>query len=83
MDLGYENVYHMDTIFTTSPQDSKAWTKAFEYKFQGKGKPFVKDDFDKLLCNFQVQPHLQPPPPSIPPRIQQRLHADQKHQPRP
>ena len=43
----------MDNVFE-NPPDMDMWTQAFEAKFEGKGKPFNKDDWDKLLGHCQV-----------------------------
>lgn len=53
-DLGYADVYHMTSALMQNPRDTEMWIEAFEAKFEGKGKSFVKDDWDQLLGHYMV-----------------------------
>lgn len=39
----------MASIVEDNPKDMEMWIQAFEAKFEGKGKPFTRDDWDQLL----------------------------------
>jgi hypothetical protein len=53
-DLGYADVYHMTSVLLQNPPDSKMWIEAYEAKFEGKGRPFTRDDWDQLLGHCMV-----------------------------
>ena len=51
--LGVYEFYHgWHTIFN-NPRDNEMWLEALEAKYEGKGKPYGRDEFDKLLYNCQ------------------------------
>lgn len=41
-------------MYAENPRDSDMWVEAFEAKHEGKGKPFVKEDWDQLLGHCMV-----------------------------
>ena len=46
--LGYAHPYHFTSIFGNC-RDADMWVDALEAKYHGKGKPFGRKEFDKLL----------------------------------
>lgn len=50
--LGIGPIYHMREVGKNNHRET--WIKALEAKFEGKGKPFEKEDFDELLGDFAV-----------------------------
>lgn len=54
MILGFNDVYHMTSMLEENPRDSDMWVEAYEAKFEGKGKPFGKEDWDQLLGHCEV-----------------------------
>jgi hypothetical protein len=46
-DLGYADVYHLTSAFMQNPRDTEIWIEAFEAKYEGKGKPFGKEDWNQ------------------------------------
>ena len=50
--LGYSTYHGFD--FMARPSDQILWEQAIDSKFYGKGKPFVKEDFDAFLGEFQI-----------------------------
>jgi hypothetical protein len=72
--LGYSPIYHMREVFLPKPlfapelrnlsfqvrknDDEKHWVAALEAKFEGKGKPFGREEFDGFLRNWAVRPYL-------------------------
>ena len=51
--LGIHDVYHGFAAVMENPRDNEFWVQAFEGKFEGKGKPFGRAEFDKLLGHCQ------------------------------
>lgn len=51
--IGY-HPYHMLRILEHPTRDAPAWTEAVEAKALGKGKPFGKEEFDKLFYECDV-----------------------------
>lgn len=49
LDLGYSDCYHYTSTVQENPRDAEMWVEAFEAKFEGKGKPFRREDWDQLL----------------------------------
>ncbi|TVY82196.1 hypothetical protein LSUE1_G002217 [Lachnellula suecica] len=47
--LGYNDVYHMESIVKDNPRDEDMWVEAMEAKYENKGKPYTREDWDKLL----------------------------------
>ena len=54
IDLGYSDCYHYASILNDNPRDNEMWVEAFEAKFQGKGKPFERAEWDRLLGHCMV-----------------------------
>lgn len=49
IDMGYSDCYHMASATQENPRDAEMWIDAFRAKFEGKGKPFTREDWDQLL----------------------------------
>lgn len=53
--LGYTS-YHMAECWLDSANDSMSlWHEAIEAKFNGKGRKFAGEDFDKMLWRYDVR----------------------------
>ena len=39
----------------------QCWNEALQAKFQGKGKPYGKEEFDKLMGKYNVRPSIMTP----------------------
>ena len=52
--LGYGPCYHMRVAMNQYPRDCTMWVKALEAKFDGKGKPFERKEWDQLLGRYRV-----------------------------
>ncbi|CAH0054343.1 unnamed protein product [Clonostachys solani] len=52
--LGYVDTYHMMNCSIENPPDALMWMDALTAKYDGKGKPFTREDWDKLLGNAQA-----------------------------
>ena len=52
--LGYINTYHGFAPGFENPRDSEMWLDAMRAKYDGKGRPFGRAEFDKLLGHCQV-----------------------------
>jgi hypothetical protein len=52
--LGYVDTYHMMNCSIENPPDALMWMDALAAKYDGKGKPFTRDDWDQLLGNAQA-----------------------------
>lgn len=50
--LGYKNVYHMREVGKN--QHQRFWIEGLEAKFEGKGKPFGREEFDSFLSSYDV-----------------------------
>lgn len=51
----------MHTVFNENPLDVSMWVEAIDAKYSGVGKPYGKEEFDKLLghcmvCNLSFNP---------------------------
>ncbi|KAK5693251.1 hypothetical protein LTR17_025172 [Elasticomyces elasticus] len=46
--LGYPNTYHYSSIFA-NVRDADMWNPALRAKYQGRGKPFARQEWDQLL----------------------------------
>ncbi len=51
-ELGYSDVYHMRSVFRR--QHADLWTAALEAKFEGKGKAYGKEEWEKLFGDCMV-----------------------------
>ena len=54
LELGYFDVYHIASLMVENPSDSEMWCQAIDAKFYGKGKPYDKEQWDKLLGHCMV-----------------------------
>jgi len=53
--LGYKS-YHASEIRSSGvPKAMMCWKQAIQNKYLGKGKPYGKAEFDKLLKNYSVR----------------------------
>ncbi|KAI4598224.1 hypothetical protein KJ359_003108 [Pestalotiopsis sp. 9143b] len=52
--LGYVDTYHMMNASIENPPDALLWMDALRAKYDGVGKPFGREDWDKLLGNCQA-----------------------------
>lgn len=43
------------TVIRENPRDSEMWLEAYKAKFEGKGKPYGREEFDKLLGHCAVR----------------------------
>ena len=55
LDLGYKDCYHYASLFNEDPRDAEMWVEAMEAKFEGKGNPFTRADWDQLLGHCMVR----------------------------
>ncbi|KAL1980765.1 hypothetical protein VTN96DRAFT_3572 [Rasamsonia emersonii] len=51
LSLGYKGVYHMREVFINEDHPQR-WVSALEAKFEGKGKPYGRAEFDEILVLF-------------------------------
>jgi hypothetical protein len=56
--LGYRDTYHGFSPAFENPQDSEMWLDAMRAKYDGRGKPFGRAEFDRLLGHCQVRVYL-------------------------
>ncbi|KAI9148056.1 hypothetical protein HJFPF1_11878 [Paramyrothecium foliicola] len=52
--MGYVDTYHMMNCSIENPPDALMWMDALTAKYDGKGKPFTREDWDQLLGNAQA-----------------------------
>ncbi|CAM1507522.1 Fc.00g071630.m01.CDS01 [Cosmosporella sp. VM-42] len=52
--LGYVDTYHMMNCSIENPPDALMWMDALTAKYDKKGEPFTRDDWDQLLGNAQA-----------------------------
>lgn len=52
--LGYVDTYHMMNCSIENPPDALMWMDALCAKYDKKGKPFTREDWDQLLGNSQA-----------------------------
>ena len=52
--LGFFDCYHMFSIVEENPKDTDLWVEAFELKFEGKGTPYGRAEFDQILGHCMV-----------------------------
>lgn len=52
--LGYNDTYHGYAAAVEYPRDCKMWLRAMRAKYDGAGVLFVREDWDRLLGNYQV-----------------------------
>ena len=58
--LGYNETYHGFAPAFESPLDNIMWREAVDAKFNGKGKPYGRKEWDQLLGHCQVRLHFSP-----------------------
>lgn len=52
--LGYDKVYHMREVVAPGRDDRKSWIEAIEAKYEGKGQPYGRLEYDKVLADYKV-----------------------------
>ena len=52
--LGY-TPYHMAEAMRNPQRDFPLWMEALDAKYKGKGQPFGREEFDKLLADVDVR----------------------------
>ncbi|KAK1144132.1 hypothetical protein N8T08_005794 [Aspergillus melleus] len=52
--LGYNEAYHGYQLMLSNPRDGEMWMRALRAKFDGIGKPFGREEWDKLLGHCQA-----------------------------
>ncbi|KAF9894448.1 hypothetical protein FE257_007951 [Aspergillus nanangensis] len=52
--LGYSHTYHANDAIFANPQDCELWLEAVQAKFEGKGEPWGRKEFDQLLGHCQA-----------------------------
>ncbi|GES59701.1 NAD dependent epimerase/dehydratase [Aspergillus terreus] len=52
--LGYNEAYHGWVALLNNPRDYAMWQKALHAKYDGIGKPFGREEFDRLLGHCQA-----------------------------
>lgn len=52
--LGYNGTYHGYAAAAEYPRDCEIWLRALRAKYDGAGAPFVREDWDRLLGQYQV-----------------------------
>ncbi|RYP90043.1 hypothetical protein DL770_003823 [Monosporascus sp. CRB-9-2] len=52
--LGYVDTYHMMSCSIENPPDALFWMDALRAKYDGVGKPFEREDWDKLMGHCQA-----------------------------
>ncbi len=52
--LGY-NPYHLVTAFTAGAEQCKIIREGLEAKYEGKGKPYGREEFDRWLAGHGVR----------------------------
>ncbi|RAL12371.1 sulfotransferase family protein [Aspergillus homomorphus CBS 101889] len=52
--LGYHDVYHGFSAALDNPRDCEMWLAGLRAKYDGRGKPFGRPEFDQLLGHCQV-----------------------------
>jgi hypothetical protein len=60
--LGFDDTYHMIEMLEENPPDGEMWLEAYKAKFEGIGKPYGREEWDKLLGHCMVRSpsyHLQ------------------------
>lgn len=57
------NPYHFSEISRNkNNKHFQLWLKAVQAKYDGLGEPFKGRDFDQILWNYDVSPHISIPP---------------------
>ena len=51
--LGYGEVYHMRSAYA-SERDVELWIKALEAKYEGRGPPFGREEWNLILGHCKV-----------------------------
>ena len=52
--LGYVDTYHMMNCSVENPPDALMWMDALTAKYENKGRPFTRREFDQLLGHAQA-----------------------------
>ncbi|KAJ5098952.1 hypothetical protein N7532_005953 [Penicillium argentinense] len=52
--LGYNGTYHGYAAAVEYPRDCELWLRAMRAKYDGTGAPFVREDWDLLLGDYQL-----------------------------
>ncbi len=52
--LGFR-AYHSTDLWVDSQENVERWMTAFDWKYNGKGKPFDRLEWDKILGNYMVK----------------------------
>ena len=53
-DLGHRKNYDYGSVYVGNPRDAEMWTEALEAKYEGKGPPFGRKEWDQLLGHVTV-----------------------------
>ena len=56
-ELGY-HPYHMAEAINNAAMDFPLWEEALRAKFFGEGKPWGREEFDKMLGQFDVRCYI-------------------------
>lgn len=56
--LGFVDCYHMASVVHENPKDAEMWAEAFDAKYAGKGKPYGREEWDKLLGHCMVSNYM-------------------------
>lgn len=54
MRLGYDKVYHMREVVAPGRDDRKSWIEAIEAKYEGKGQPYGRFEYERFLGDYTV-----------------------------
>ncbi|GKZ70612.1 hypothetical protein AnigIFM50267_006266 [Aspergillus niger] len=52
--LGYNDTYHGYAAVLENPRDCEMWHAALSAKYEGKGRPFGREEFDQILGHCQA-----------------------------
>ncbi|PYH31858.1 sulfotransferase family protein [Aspergillus neoniger CBS 115656] len=52
--LGYNDTYHGYAAVLENPRDCEMWLAALSAKYEGKGRPFGREEFDQILGHCQA-----------------------------
>ena len=53
-ELGYGKNYDYGSVYVGNPRDAEMWIEALEAKYEGKGRPFGRKEWDQLLGHVMV-----------------------------
>jgi hypothetical protein len=57
--LGYNDTYHGFSAILENPMDCDMWLEALKAKYDHQGRPYGREEFDKLLGHCQVRSILE------------------------